>query len=130
MLSDSPPCSDIPESLVLAFLPAKSLLTSNQAAAWPQQAPKGVWVLSVQPSWEWGGVQTPPPLTTLLFLGEVSHPSVSGHLGPEILPLLGTDWPGHWDRLALPPASCPLPLMLWAGAEPWGGGACPREQVG
>lgn len=35
-----------------------------------------------------------------LFPGEVSHPSVSGHSGPEILPLLGTDWPGHWDLQA------------------------------
>lgn len=67
-----------------------------------------------------------------LFLGEVSHPSVSvsSHSGPEILPLLGTDWPGHWDHPSI--SSCFLstsPRALGV-SRAWVGGGCTTDQVG
>lgn len=66
-----------------------------------------------------------------LFPGEVSHPRVSGHSVPEIRPLLGTDWPGHWDRPSV--SSCFLSPSPWAlGREQslGEGGACTKVQVG
>lgn len=49
-----------------------------------------------------------------LFPGEVSHPNISGHSGPEILPVLGTNCQGHTGiNSVVPPVSCPLPLRFW-----------------
>lgn len=74
--------------------------------------PFALWVLCAVEVW---GVETGtlPSFLPVGFPGEVSHPSLSGHSGPEILSLLGTDWPGHWDHPSI--SSCFLstsPLAL------------------
>lgn len=67
----------------------------------------------------------PCPLCPL-FPGEVSHPNISGHSCPEILPLLGTNCQGHTGiNSVLPPASCPLPLRFWGRNTALKMGCCP-----
>lgn len=72
----------------------------------------------------------PCPLCPL-FPGEVSHPNISGHSGPEILPVLGTNCQGHTGISPVPPpVSCPLPLRFWGRNTALKMGCCPAYMGG
>lgn len=126
-----PTTSDIPESPLLTFhlkSPTWPLTTVPQAVAQPFGFP-----LSSSGGSEVGRdpiLRSPPQL----FPGEVSHPCVSGHSGPEILPLPGTDWPGHWDRqasscfLSTSPQAPGWEQSLGEGFPPQGSGGPGRRE--